>query len=129
MTNHSEGNEMLAEIPRPEFSKYGIDLYDLGEGRHLMTFGAVDIRRFLAAANAYERELCGNGGIAADDRSLTYAEMRTEVVHRSATLVRALPDDRGEFDFWLDWSGDPPILDPDDRVRPSRPVEITVWSR
>lgn len=99
----------------PYTTYYGVDLYVIGEdGEHLIAFGHVDKRRFLAACNRYARHEQGLINLA-DDRRATWKGTEAGITHQYARIVTE--DSKYDWEIW--WTPEP---------HTGHPHPITLWS-
>ena len=86
-----------------EFIRYGVALASVGEdGDHYIALGHPPLRRFVAALNAYEREVCGMRGLAENTAyGLGLKEFSANVARRWAQF-EAGPDG-AEYAWSLEW--------------------------
>lgn len=68
-----------------EFARYGVALSSLGEdGDHYIALGHPPLRRFVAALNAYHREVCGLLGLDTEGDGITLNDVSADVTRRWA---------------------------------------------
>ncbi|ORL38293.1 hypothetical protein A6I87_02590 [Prescottella equi] len=94
---------MTPTVEDMEFARYGVALSSVGEdGDHYVALGHPPLRRFVAALNAYEREVCGMLGLnEVTATGLGLKEFGAEVTQRWAQFEAGT--DRTDYSWRLEW--------------------------
>lgn len=71
---------MIPTVDDMEFVKYGVALSSVGDdGDFYITLGHPQLRRFVAALNAYHREVCGLRGLDTEGDGISLKEFSADV--------------------------------------------------